>query len=226
MTAPVTTAIPLSDRRRWRLFVLIVSRTSEQTLRIPVAPLQRTHGHAYHDAGMDDEQATCRRRLLVASPELEEPNFRRTVVYVLAHDDDGALGVVVNRPGKLPAAAALPNWAEHAAEPALLFQGGPVEPGGVIGLGRSPDGAVVPLDLSEQPSDVGAAGPVRLFAGYAGWGAGQLDHELAMSGWIVVDACADDVSSDEPAQLWWTVLRRQRGTLSWLGEFPDDLRVN
>jgi putative transcriptional regulator len=176
---------------------------------------------------MEREHETCRGRLLVATPELEDPNFRRTVVYVLAHDEEGALGLVVNRPGKLPAAAALPNWAVRAAEPAMLFQGGPVETGGVIGLGRSPDGTPVPLDLAEQPDDVGeAAGLVRLFAGYAGWGPGQLDHELAMGGWIVVAARADDVFTATPRELWHSVLRRQPGTLSWLGEYPDDLRVN
>ena len=163
----------------------------------------------------------------MATPDLEDPNFRRTVVYVLAHDADGALGLVVNRPGKLPAAAALPKWAERAAEPAMLFQGGPVETGGVIGLGRSTDGTPVPLDLAEQPDDVGdAAGLVRLFAGYAGWGSGQLDHELAIGGWIVVAARSEDVFTAAPNELWHAVLRRQPGTLSWLGEFPDDIRVN
>jgi len=166
-------------------------------------------------------------RLLVAAPELGDPNFARTVVYVLAHDADGALGVVLNRPGKLPAAAALPNWATRAAEPAMLFQGGPVETGSVIGLGRSNDGWPVPLDLSEQPEHVpDGAGLVRLFAGYAGWGAGQLDNELAFEGWIVVDARREDAFSAEPTSLWRTVLGRQRGTLAWLANYPDDIRAN
>ena len=166
-------------------------------------------------------------RLLVAAPDLGDPNFTRTVVYVLAHDPDGALGVVLNRPGKLPAAAALPNWAARAAEPAMLFQGGPVETGSVIGLGRSRDGWPVPLDLAEQPEDVSdGAGLVRLFAGYAGWGAGQLDSELAFDGWIVADARPEDAFSAAPDGLWRAVLGRQPGTLAWLANYPDDIRAN
>lgn len=166
-------------------------------------------------------------RLLVAAPGLEDPNFRRTVVYMLAHDGDGALGLVLNRPGKLPAAAALPRWAERAAEPALLFQGGPVETGGVIGLGRGADGRPMPLDLAEEPGDATeGAGMVRLFAGYAGWGPGQLDGELTLGGWIVVDAVPEDPFSADPAALWRAVLRRQRGSLGWLAEYPEDPSVN
>lgn len=166
-------------------------------------------------------------RLLVAAPGLDDPNFRRTVVYMLAHDADGALGLVLNRPGKLPAAAALPHWAVHAAEPALLFQGGPVETGGVIGLGRGADGLPHPLDLGEEPGPAtGGADLVRLFAGYAGWGAGQLDGELAYGGWLVLDARPEDAFTAEPERLWRLVLGRQRGSLSWLAEYPDDVRSN
>ena len=166
-------------------------------------------------------------RLLVASPDLDDPNFRRTVVYVLTHDRDGALGLVLNRPGKLPAAAALPHWAARAAEPAMLFQGGPVETGGVIGLGRGADGRPLPLDLAEQPAlTPDGADLVRLFAGYAGWGRGQLDRELSFGGWIVVDARPEDPFTAEPGDLWRTVLARQRGRVAWLAEFPDDVTRN
>ncbi len=166
-------------------------------------------------------------RLLVASPVLEDPNFRRTVIYMLAHDAEGALGLVLNRPGKLPAAAALPHWAARAAEPALLFQGGPVEPGGVIGLGRGADGRPLTLDLAEQPESVAeGAGIVRLFAGYAGWGPRQLDGELSFGGWIVVEAAPEDAFTAEPGRLWRTVLGRQRGSLGWLAGYPDDPSVN
>ena len=177
---------------------------------------------------MDHEsRPSTKGHLLVASPDLEDPNFRRAVVYVLAHDPGGALGVILNRPGRLPAAAALPAWAARAAEPALLFQGGPVETGGVIGLGRDEHGRAVPLDLAEQPQLAGRdAAIVRLFAGYAGWGPGQLDGELAFGGWIVVDAEPEDVFSAEPANLWRRVLGRQDGPLGWLGGYPDDVRAN
>lgn len=175
-----------------------------------------------------DPRSSLKGRLLVAAPDLGDPNFTRTVVYLLAHDpDDGAIGLVLNRPGPLPAAAALPSWAERAAEPAMLFKGGPVDPGSVIGLGRGHDGWPLPVDLSEQPNLVDeGADCVRLFSGYAGWSGGQLEGELLMGGWIVVDAEPHDAFTAEPRELWHRVLGRQPGPIGWLGTFPDDLRAN
>lgn len=176
----------------------------------------------------EDPRPSLKGQLLVAVPELGDPNFSRTVVYLLAHDPHGgAIGLVLNRPGPLPAAAALPHWAERAAEPAMLFKGGPVDQGSVIGLGRGHDGWPLPVDLSEQPNLVEeGADLVRLFSGYAGWSPGQLEGELDMGGWIVVAAEPVDVFTAEPRELWHTVLGRQPGTLGWLGHFPDDLSAN
>ena len=110
---------------------------------------------------------TTKDRLLVATPALTDPNFDRTVVYVLEHNPDGALGVVINRPGRLPAAAAVPAWADRASEPSMLYDGGPVEPGGVIGLGRRlADGRPMPVDLTEAPDGHDpAVDQIRLFIG-------------------------------------------------------------
>ena len=171
---------------------------------------------------------TTKDRLLVATPALTDPNFDRTVVYVLEHSSDGALGVVINRPGRLPAAAAVPAWADRATEPSMLYDGGPVEPGGVIGLGRRvTDGRPMPVDLTEAPDGHDpAVDQIRLFNGYAGWGAGQLDYELTEHAWIVLDARADDIFSGEPRELWRAVLARQPGRLAWLARFPDDVQAN
>lgn len=180
-----------------------------------------------------------RGRLLVAGPPLEDPNFRRTVVFMIEHNDDGALGVVLNRPSPIDIADALPQWVGLAAAPPAVFIGGPVEQGAVLGLGRLVDDAapegltpvhagIGVLDLEADPARLqGDVGGVRLFTGYAGWGPGQLEAELAMGGWFVVDAEPSDVTTTAPDDLWRAVLRRQPDEdLALLALFPDDLSAN
>jgi len=143
---------------------------------------------------------SLRGRLLVASPVLVDPNFDGTVVLVLEHGDDGAAGVVLNRPTATDVGDPLPGWHRLALEPAVVFDGGPVSPDGAICLGRSwPDepspawepvvGAVGTVDLSVDPGEVSAGlQGIRVFAGYAGWGAGQLEDEVEAGAWFVIDA--------------------------------------
>ncbi|MET1048281.1 MAG: YqgE/AlgH family protein [Acidimicrobiales bacterium] len=183
--------------------------------------------------------APTRGRLLVAGPPLEDPNFRRTVVFMIEHNEEGALGVVLNRPSPIDLADAVPQWADLAANPPAVFIGGPVEQGAVLGLGRlvaeDPPEGLTPvhagigvLDLEADPVRlVGDVGGVRLFTGYSGWGPGQLEDEVAMGGWFVVDAEPDDVTTTEPDDLWRAVLRRQPDDdLARLALFPDDLSAN
>lgn len=177
-------------------------------------------------------------RLLVATPAIGDPNFERTVILLLDHDDDGALGLILNRPSELDASEVLPGWSDLAAQPGVVFSGGPVEQEGLIGLGRrsAPDpaapfqitvGAVGVLDLNAEPIDVvGAVEGIRLFAGYAGWGAGQLESELLAQGWWLVDAEATDPLTDHPEDLWAEVLRRQPDPLSRWGLYPVDPALN
>lgn len=180
-----------------------------------------------------------RGRLLVAGPALEDPNFRRTIVFMIEHNPDGALGVVLNHPSPIDVGDALPAWVDLATAPPAVFIGGPVEQGAVLGLGlhvaeTAPDGltpvrpGIGVLDLEVDPVDlVGAVGGVRLFTGYAGWGPGQLEGELALGGWFVVDAEPADVVTAEPDELWRAVLRRQPDDdLARLALFPDDLSAN
>ncbi len=186
---------------------------------------------------MDPVPGALRGRLLVATPPLVDPNFDRTVVFVLEHSDEGALGIVINRPGERAVAEVVPSWAEVATAPAVLFQGGPVEPDAVIALARSPVapadgwaplvGAVGTVDLTRAPGELDAPHEaVRLFAGYAGWGGGQLEGELAAGAWFVVQAAADDAFCADADQLWRAVLARQPGRLSWLTNYPDDPSYN
>ncbi len=181
---------------------------------------------------------TFRGRLLVAMPPLVDPNFDRTVVLVLEHNDEGALGVVLNRPGDRTVADVVPAWGDVASDPAVVFAGGPVEPDAVIGLARAPTtesadgwapvlGAVGTVDLSRDPIDV--PGPLewlRLFAGYAGWGAGQLEAEVTAGAWIVTAPESSDAFGDNPDGLWRAVLARQPGRVAWMANYPDDPSLN
>lgn len=170
-------------------------------------------------------------RLLVATPSLADPNFDRTVVLLIAHEDEGSLGVVLNRPGDVDVAEAVQGWEVHAAPPDMVFVGGPVQRQALIGLGRATPGTpgfepvfadVGVVDLSRDAAS-SAISDVRVFAGHAGWGAGQLEAEIETGSWFVLDADPTDASSSEPDDLWLSVLRRQEGVFS---TFPVDPSQN
>ena len=181
---------------------------------------------------------TLKARLLVATPLLGDPNFDRTVVWLLEHGDDGALGIVLNRPSELPVAEPLPAWNLLTGLDAVVFQGGPVSTSSVIGLARvraeAPEGTWAPvlgeigvLDLAADPDDVGPAlAGLRCFAGYAGWGGGQLEAEIEQGAWFVVDVDPTDPFTEHPEGLWRAVLARQGPELARFALVPDDPRVN
>lgn len=176
--------------------------------------------------------------LLVAVPHLADPNFRRAVVLLLHHDDDGALGVVLNRPLPVPVEAVLPGWAPLVSAPATLFQGGPVGLDGVLGIaplraGADPPPSVTPVagqlglvDLDADADGVRGVLGLRVFAGHAGWGAGQLDGEVAAGDWYVLRSLPTDVVTGDPARLWRAVLRRQGGSMAIVSTFPEDPSLN
>ncbi|MDQ6910130.1 MAG: YqgE/AlgH family protein [Actinomycetota bacterium] len=177
-------------------------------------------------------------RLVVAAPVMQDPNFDRTVVLVLEHGQDGALGIVLNRPTEADVFEALPRWESLAAEPAVIFVGGPVAPTAAICVARAGApgetngwkplfGGLGTVDLERDPDDLGTAvEKVRVFAGYTGWGPGQLDDEIEEGAWFVLDALPADALSAEPATLWEAVLRRQGGQLALLANFPSDPSLN
>ena len=166
-------------------------------------------------------EPTLKGRLLVALPALRDGNFDRAVVYMLEHTGEGAVGVVLNRPSPLTVDEPLPRWLPLAAEPRVIFLGGPVAPSGAIGLVEV-DGAVTSVDLERDPDGDAAAGQVRVFAGYAGWSAGQLEDEIDAGAWVIADAEPGDVVTDEPEALWSEVLWRQGGRLAAVAHFPMD----
>jgi putative transcriptional regulator len=179
-------------------------------------------------------------RLLVASPRLADPSFSRTVVFVLDHEPAGALGLVLNRPTGVPVDEILARWHRQAekAAPAVIFSGGPVSPGAVIGLVRRPPagepvgwhpvvGEIGTVDLSVAPEDQPASlGGARLFSGYSGWSSRQLDEELAEGAWFCLDALEEDLLTDRPEGLWHDVLRRQGGDIGLLATYPPHPYLN
>jgi putative transcriptional regulator len=177
-------------------------------------------------------------RLLVATPMLNDPNFERTVVLMLEDNEDGALGLVLNRPSPLEVGEPLPDWAELSADPPVVFVGGPVARSSVIALARrqgdvSEDaftsvlGPVGVLDLTADATLLHTmVDDVRVFAGYAGWDADQLVAEIAEGAWYVVDALPTDALTDEPEVLWRDVLRRQPEPLRRVALYPPDPSVN
>ncbi|MEU4316471.1 YqgE/AlgH family protein [Nocardia sp. NPDC024068] len=188
-----------------------------------------------------DEQVVRAGTLLVSSTELAEPTFRRTVVYIIEHNDAGTLGVVLNRPSDTAVTDVLPQWSELSAQPRTLFVGGPVKRDAALCLGtvrvgsaidgvpglRRVDGRVVLVDLDADPDRIGPlVEGVRIFAGYAGWTFGQLDSELANDDWIVVSALPSDPISGRRTDMWAAVLRRQPLPLSLLATHPIEVERN
>jgi putative transcriptional regulator len=180
---------------------------------------------------------SLRGRLLVATPTLYDPNFFRTVVLVLEHGDDGALGVVLNRPSETVVGETLPDWSSLTSLPQVVFVGGPVAPEAAIGLAQAETGGVegwAPLfghlgtvDLGRPPLELPVlVQNLRVFAGHAGWSAGQLDGEVESGGWFVLDAAPDDIFTAEPGGLWAAVLRRQGGRLAMFATAPAHPSLN
>lgn len=179
-------------------------------------------------------------RLLVATPATEDPNFRRSVVLVVEHQAAGSLGVVLNRPTDVAVADTLPQWSDAMSPPAVLFSGGPVEPEVLICVGRRRGhddagfdgwlpfwGRIGTVNLERDPALVEERlESMRVFAGFAGWGPGQLDREIEAGGWFVLAATAEDPFAVDAEDLWHDVLERQPGSLAWVADFPADPSMN
>lgn len=181
-------------------------------------------------------------RMLLALPSLTDPNFARCVVYLLEHDPvAGSTGVVVNRPTHTPVGQVLPAWQGAMSEPDVVFRGGPVQQNGALCLARvpAPDdlrptsgirisrNGVGLVDLDWDAADVQAtASKLRVFAGYSGWSANQLESEIARDDWYVVRGDAAEVFSAEPRSLWGRLWRRQQFPASLLASYPEDPTLN
>jgi putative transcriptional regulator len=176
---------------------------------------------------------SLRGSLLIAGPTLLDPNFRRTVVLVADHDEEGAMGVILNRPSGMTVAASAPDLEPLVGGEVPIFAGGPVQPtaGVVLAEVLEPEepifaDVVLLPGLEELSDNAGSAQRLRVFAGYAGWGPGQLDGELERDDWIVEPARPDDVFSEDPESLWAEVLVRKGGQYALVARMPDDPSLN
>jgi putative transcriptional regulator len=179
---------------------------------------------------------SVRGKLLIAGPSLRDPNFWRTVVLIVEHSDEGALGLVLNRPSETTVAEAVPELGELIDSTDEVFIGGPVQTSGVIVLARFEDPGEAALLAFE---DVGVLGvgegegaPLagvrsgRAFVGHAGWGPGQLDDELERGDWILEPAGHEDAFSATPLELWTAVLTRKGGSYALIARMPTDPSLN
>jgi len=178
---------------------------------------------------------SLRGKLLVASPALEDPNFVRSVVLITEHGPDGAMGIVLNRPADAEVVEVLPELAEIAAEEPV-FVGGPVQPDSLVVLGEfnDPDKAAwivvadvglvsAATDLDELPAAVRRG---RVYAGFSGWGPGQLESELEEDAWIIEPPIPPELFPDDPETLWSAVLERKGGQYALVARMPEDPSLN
>lgn len=179
---------------------------------------------------------SLRGHLLVALPDLHDPNFRRTVLLIGEHGEEGAMGVVLNRPSPVTVSDAVPPLASLVNDDDLVYVGGPVQPQAIVVLGEFRDPAeasalvlgsigFLPGEI-ENADDVASLSRARVFAGYAGWGPGQLEEEIGEASWVTEPALPEDVFTDEPLDLWSTVLRRKGGAFAVLASMPPDPSAN
>jgi putative transcriptional regulator len=187
-----------------------------------------------HNGGMAE---SLKGRLLIASPSIHDPNFRRTVVYMTEHGDEGAMGLVLNRAAETTVGEAVPDLAWLADGAAVVHVGGPVAPQSVVVLAEFQEPELSALlvedDLGFVPAEVddvselsGALRRRRVFAGHAGWGPGQLEAEMEEESWIVAPATREDVFTADPDELWSVVLKRKGHQYALLSTMPIDPSLN
>jgi putative transcriptional regulator len=175
-------------------------------------------------------------QLLLAAPNLADPNFARTVVLVGVHSSEGAMGVVLNRPSELTVAESVPELEGAVAGDEPLYIGGPVQTSSIVCLAEfvDPRGAGLlvlgrigfPARDADLASLSDATVRTRAFAGFAGWGEGQLEDEVDNGDWIAAAALAEDIFTDSPADLWSRALARKGGSFALLARMPLDPSVN
>lgn len=173
--------------------------------------------------------------LLLSNATLFDPNFRRTVVLIGHHDEEGAVGVVLNRPLDVTVDEAVPPLAALVQPGDLVYQGGPVQPEAAVVVADFEDptkagvvalGSIGFLPEEADPDDMGAIRRARVFAGYSGWGPGQLEEELGEDAWLVAPALPQDVFDEEPEQLWERVVARLGPAYAMMRTMPIDPSTN
>ena len=176
-------------------------------------------------------------QLLIAGPRLVDPNFWRTVVLIIEHTEEGAFGLVLNRPSETSVGEVVTELEPLIDGEEPLFIGGPVQPSTVITVAEFRDISEAALAAFADIGVLGTGGPpieemaervlrARAFVGHAGWGPGQLEAELETGDWILDPARAEDVFSSEPRELWSDVLIRKGGSYALVARMPMDPSLN
>lgn len=176
---------------------------------------------------------------LVADPKLRDPNFSQTVVLLCEHNDEGTLGVVVNRPTSLRLSEAIPKIDGTQSTADVIYSGGPVQPDHIMTLYRAEekvpeaehvaDGMYLGGSLSileEMLASSSSTNSIRAYVGYAGWGSNQLEFELGESSWKLVPADQKFVFDMEPARVWSTLLASLGEEYSIYARMPADPSMN
>ncbi|MGI9020710.1 MAG: YqgE/AlgH family protein [Solirubrobacterales bacterium] len=179
---------------------------------------------------------SLRGKLLVASPALVDPNFARAVVLITEHTSEGAMGIVLDRPSETTVGDVVPQLAEAAGADAPIYVGGPVQPSAIVVLAEFSDANAAAWIIA---ADVGFASAgyetaelaevtrrARVYAGYSGWGAGQLEAEMDAESWIVEPPLPRELFPDAPEALWNAVLARKGGQYALVARMPDDPSMN
>lgn len=178
---------------------------------------------------------SLRGKLLIASPALEDPNFARAVVLITEHGDDGAMGIVLNRPSEAEVSAVIPDLAPIAG-PEPVFVGGPVQPEALVVLGEFSDPAKAAWIVVSDVGLVSAQAELedlpeairrgRVYAGFSGWGPGQLEDEIDEDAWIIEAPIPRELFPEDPDTLWSAVLERMGGEYALVARMPEDPSLN
>jgi putative transcriptional regulator len=187
-------------------------------------------------AGDEPVEGSLRGKLLVASPALVDPNFARAVVLITEHNDEGAMGIVLNRPSETLVEDVVPQLAAVTGEGAPVYVGGPVQPSALVVLAEFSDldaaAWIVVADVGFASADVelgelaSAVRRARVYAGYSGWGAGQLEGEMEVESWIIEPPLPTELFPDDPGTMWSDVLARKGGQYALIARMPPDPSVN
>ncbi len=179
---------------------------------------------------------SLRGKLLVASPALVDPNFARTVVLITEHNDEGAMGIVLDRPSDAKVGEVVPELADAAGPDEPIFVGGPVQPTALVVLAEFTDPSaaawIVTADVGFasaglETDDLGSVTRrARVYAGYSGGGAGQLEAEMDVDSWIIEPPLPRELFPEEPQSLWSAVLGRKGGQYALVARMPDDPSMN
>lgn len=180
-------------------------------------------------------------QLLISAPGAPSPSFSRSVVLIVDHSPAMSFGVVLTSRSDVAVFNVLPDWLPVVAKPQALYIGGPLNQQSVVGLAMTKTGVDIDshpqlnrlaprlahVDMRADPEDLADyVDGLRLFAGYAEWGPGQLDNEIERGDWFVTPALPQDVITPGPADLWGDVMRRQDMPLPLYATFPEDLDSN